>query len=45
MRTTTKTILFALTAVLLFASMLQKQFNLFSFEDLKGVVVEKPMPE
>lgn len=45
MRTTTKTILFALTAVLLFASMLQKQFTLFSFEDLKGVVVEQPMPE
>ena len=45
MRATTKTILFALTALLLFASMLQKRFNLFSFEDLKGVVVEQPMPE
>ena len=41
----TKTILFALTALLLFASWLQKQFNLFKFKDLKGVIVEQSMPD
>lgn len=41
----TKLILFSLTALLLFASLLQKQFNLFKFEELKGVVEEKPMPK
>ena len=41
----TKLILFSLTALLLFASLLQKQFNIFKFEKLKGVVEEKPMPK
>lgn len=45
MRNAIKTILFALTAVLLFASMLQKEFNWPKFEPLRGVVMEKPKPE
>ena len=45
MKSTTKTILFALTAVLLFASMLQKCFNWPRFRALKGVVVEESEPE
>lgn len=45
MRVRTKTILFALTAVLLFFSMLQKSLNWPRFRALKGVVVEQPMPE
>ena len=45
MNNPTKVILFALTAILLFASMLQKRFNLLHFKDLKGVVIERPMPE
>lgn len=45
MKRPTKTILFALTALLLFSSLLQKRFNLFEFKDLKGVIVEQPMPE
>ena len=45
MKSTTKSILFALTAVLLFASMLQKCFNWPRFKPLKGYVVEQPMPE
>lgn len=45
MKQSTKTILFALTALLLFASMLQKQFNLFKFGNLKGEIVEQPMPD
>ena len=40
-----KNILFILTAVLLFVSMLQKGVNLFSFRALKGVVVEQPKPK
>lgn len=40
-----KNILFILTAVLLFVSMLQKGGNLFSFRALKGVVVEQPKPK
>lgn len=45
MKNPTKTILFSLTALLVFASMLQRQFKLFEFKDLRGVVVEQPMPE
>lgn len=45
MKSITKTILFALTAVLLFASMLQKCFNWPRFRMLKGVVVEENAPE
>lgn len=45
MKRPTKTILFALTALLLFASLLQKRFNIFKFKDLKGVIVEQPMPD
>lgn len=45
MKTTTKTILFALTAVLLLASMLQNWLNWPRFKPLRGVVVEKPKPE
>lgn len=45
MKSNTKTILFALTAVLLLASMLQKWFNWPRFKSLKGVVVEQPKPE
>lgn len=41
----TRLILFILTALLLFASLLQKQFNIFKFNELKGVVEEKPMPK
>ena len=45
MRNAIKTILFTLTALLLFASMLQKAFNWPKFELLRGVVIEKPKPE
>ena len=41
----TKTILFTLTTLLLFASLLQKQFNIFKFDELKGVVEEQPLPQ
>lgn len=44
MKNHTKTILFALSGLLLFASMMQKWFNLPSFRALKGVVEEQPMP-
>lgn len=44
MKTCTKTILFMLTAVLLFASMFQKWLNWPRFSPLKGAVVEQPMP-
>ena len=45
MTSRTHIILFALTAVLLFASMLQNIFNLPIFKPLKGVVVEEAKPE
>ena len=45
MKNLVKYILFTLTAVLLFASMLQKAFQWREFKPLKGVVVEQPMPE
>lgn len=45
MKTRTKTILFTLTALLLFASMLQNLFNLPRFRPLRGVVVEEAKPE
>ena len=45
MKTRTKTILFALTAVLLFASMVQYCFNWQLFKPLRGVVVDQPMPD
>lgn len=45
MKTQIKTILFALTAVLLFAAMLQNCFNLPRFKALEGVVVEQPKPK
>ena len=45
MKNLVKCILFALTAALLFASMLQKWFQWREFEPLQGVVVEQPMPE
>ena len=44
MKNHTKTILFALSGLLLFASMMQKWFNLPRFRALKGVVEEQPMP-
>ena len=40
-----KCILFALTALLLFASMMQKALRWHEFKPLKGVVVEQPMPQ
>ena len=45
MKNITKTILFILTAALLFSSMLQKRFNFKSFKPLKGSVVDQPMPK
>ena len=45
MKSTVKTILFALAAVLLFASMLQKSLNWPKSKSLKGVVVEEAQPE
>lgn len=45
MKRNTKTILFSLTAILFFVSMLQKLFNFPKLRDLKGVVVEQPMPK
>ena len=45
MKNLVKCILFALTAALLFASMLQKWFQWREFEPLQGVVVEQPKPE
>lgn len=45
MKNLVKCILFALTAALLFASMLQKWFPWREFEPLQGVVVEQPKPE
>lgn len=40
-----KVILFSLTAVLLFISMIQRQFHIFGFKDLGGVVEEVQMPK
>lgn len=45
MKNLVKYILFALTAALLFASMLQKRFHWREFEPLQGVVVEQAKPE
>ena len=45
MKATTKTILFSLTALLLFASMLQNCLNWPRFRPLRGVVVEEAKPE
>jgi hypothetical protein len=45
MKSPIKIIVFSLTGVLLFASMLQKWFVWPRFKPLKGVVVEQPMPE
>jgi hypothetical protein len=45
MKTCIKTILFSLTAVLLFTSVIQSCFNWPIFKPLKGVVVEQSMPE
>lgn len=45
MRKPIQTILFILTAALLFASMLQKWFHWRKFKPLKGVIVEQPKPE
>lgn len=45
MKTRTQTILFALSAALLFASMLQNWLNWPRFKPLKGVVVEESKPE
>ena len=45
MKKLTQKILFALTAILLFVSMSQKQFNFPKFRALKGVVVDEPMPK
>ena len=45
MNNRTKTILFALTAALLFASMLRNWFNLPKFRALQGVIVEQPKPK
>ena len=45
MKNPTKAILFSLTALLLFASMLQRRFNLLNLKDLNGVIIEQPMPE
>lgn len=44
MKSCTKVILFALTGLLLFASMLQKITNLPRFVELKGAIEERPMP-
>lgn len=44
MKSRTKVILFALTGLLLFASMLQKITNLPRFVELKGAIEERPMP-
>ena len=45
MKNLVKCILFALTALLLFASMMQKALRWHEFKPLKGVVVEQPMPQ
>lgn len=45
MKTLTKTILFTLTALLLFASMLRNLINLPRFRPLRGVVMEEAKPE
>ena len=45
MNNRTKTILFALTALLLFASAIQQQTGLFKFKELNGVVNSSPKPE
>ena len=45
MKSLVKYVLFALTAGLLFASMLQKWFQWWEFEPLNGAVVEQPMPK
>ena len=45
MKSSTKTILFALTAMLLFASMLQKRFDWPKLKPLKGVVAAEAEPE
>lgn len=45
MKSPSKTILFTLTMLLLFASILRNWLNWPNFKELKGVVVEKPKPE
>ena len=45
MRNAIKTILFALTALLLFASMFQKTTHLWDFKKLNGVEIPAPMPD
>ncbi|MBR6226848.1 MAG: hypothetical protein IKQ79_00950 [Bacteroidales bacterium] len=45
MRSRTLTILFALTAILLFAFMIQQATGVFSFKELSGVTKEQAKPE
>ena len=45
MNSRTQTILFALTAFLLFASAMQQATNLFHFNPLNGVTIEVPKPK
>ena len=45
MNSRTQAILFALTALLLFASAIQQQTGLFKFKELNGVVDSSPKPE
>jgi len=45
MKSRTQLILFALTAMLLFASTIQQQTGLFKFKKLGGVTYSKPKPE
>ena len=45
MKNLVKYVLFALTAGLLFASMLQKWFQWMEFKPLNGAVAEQPMPQ
>ena len=45
MKKAVRTILFALTALLLFLPMAQEQFGLFQFKKLHGVVAEKKKPK
>lgn len=45
MRSRTLTILFALTAILLFAFMIQQAIGVFSFKELSGVTQEQAKPE
>ena len=44
MKTHTQTILFVLTAILLFASMIQQATGVFSFKELNGVTQEQSKP-